>query len=135
MAKCESNIADSLLRAEKGDTFDTAEFITNIDGLAFPQFETVGGLYKYWIVGVDSAGNRGEPQFTHANVAQPPDYILKYDHNSEYDGVKTDQIRLTVNFIFRSKTRRGSNTFNLITSRHHNRKSMLDSRFIFNQQQ
>ncbi|HDR1425128.1 host specificity protein J [Pasteurella multocida] len=73
---------------KKGDTFDTAEFITNIDGLAFPQFETVGGLYKYWIVGVDSAGNRGEPQFTHANVAQPPDYILKYDHNSEYDGVK-----------------------------------------------
>ncbi|MGX4777344.1 host specificity protein J [Pasteurella multocida] len=73
---------------KKGDTFDTAEFITNIDGLAFPQFETVGGLYKYWIVGVDSAGNRGEPQFTHANVAQPPDYILKYDYNSEYDGVK-----------------------------------------------
>ncbi len=73
---------------KKGDTFDNAEFITNIDGLAFPQFETVGGLYKYWIVGVDSAGNRGEPQFTLSNVAQPPDYILKYDYNTEYDGVK-----------------------------------------------
>ncbi|MEB3501772.1 TipJ family phage tail tip protein [Pasteurella multocida] len=73
---------------KKGDTFDNAEFITNIDGLAFPQFETVGGLYKYWIVGVDSAGNRGEPQFTLSNVAQPPDYILKYDYNTEYNGMK-----------------------------------------------
>ncbi|HII3693460.1 TPA: host specificity protein J [Pasteurella multocida] len=79
---------------KKGDTFDNAEFITNIDGLAFPQFETVGGLYKYWIVGVDSAGNRGEPQFTHANVTQPPDYILKYDYDSEYNGTKSGSAKI-----------------------------------------
>lgn len=72
----------------KGETIENSEFITNIDGLAFPQFETVGGLYKYWIIGVDSAGNRSEPQYTLSNVAQPPDYILKYDYNSSYDGIK-----------------------------------------------
>lgn len=71
----------------KGEDFAQAEFITNIDGLAFPQFETAGGLYKYWIVGVDSAGNQGEPSFIQANISQPPDYTLKHDRYSKFNGV------------------------------------------------
>ena len=70
----------------KGDDFATAELLTRIDGLAFPQFETLAGRYKYWVRAVDSAGNRAVEQFIFANVSEPPDYILKYDYNSEYGG-------------------------------------------------
>ncbi|OBX11365.1 TipJ family phage tail tip protein [Gallibacterium genomosp. 3] len=70
----------------KGDDFTAAELLTRIDGLAFPQFETKAGRYKYWVRAVDSAGNRAVEQLILANVSEPPDYILKYDYNSEYGG-------------------------------------------------
>ena len=49
-------------------------------------FETVAGLYTYWVAGVDSAGNVGEPRSITARVDQPPDYVLQLDRNSDFNG-------------------------------------------------
>lgn len=112
----------------KGETIENSEFITNIDGLAFPQFETVGGLYKYWIIGVDSAGNRSEPQYTLSNVAQPPDYILKYDYNSSYDGIKMVRIKSMASYIYQSDEIHGQSILDPIISLLQNLKLIEVSR-------
>ncbi|WP_052692143.1 TipJ family phage tail tip protein [Teredinibacter purpureus] len=39
-------------------------------------FESAAGIYTYWLVPVDTAGNEGDAVSTVATVSQPPDYVL-----------------------------------------------------------
>lgn len=47
------------------------------------------GAYLYWIRGYDSAGNEGDVTSVAAQVAQPPDYVLRVDYTSDFGGTKS----------------------------------------------
>ncbi len=49
-------------------------------------FEQQSGTYTYWIAAIDSVGNYGTPASTAAYVNQPPDYILRANINSTFNG-------------------------------------------------
>jgi hypothetical protein len=49
-------------------------------------FEQAAGVYTYWIVPVDSAGNRGSATSISTQVNQPPDYVLRYNQDSTFSG-------------------------------------------------
>lgn len=55
-------------------------------------FEQSGGTYTYWVAAVDSAGNYGPAVGIMAVVNQPPDYILRADINSVFDGAKSNAL-------------------------------------------
>ena len=70
----------------KGSTFAGAELIGNKSGLFTAIFETAAGAYTYWIAGVDSAGNVGQPGQITAVVSAPPNYVLHSDIFSTFGG-------------------------------------------------
>ena len=49
-------------------------------------FEQAAGTYTYWIIPVDSAGNQGSATSVSTQVNQPPDYVLRYNQDSSFDG-------------------------------------------------
>lgn len=49
-------------------------------------FEQAAGTYTYWIVAFDTAGNQSLPASINALVSQPPDYTLRDDFNSTFNG-------------------------------------------------
>lgn len=49
-------------------------------------FEQAAGIYTYWIVAFDTAGNQSSPTSINALVNQPPDYTLRDDFNSTFNG-------------------------------------------------
>jgi hypothetical protein len=55
-------------------------------------FETVSGIFTYYLAGIDVAGNYGSPGSITTAVSQPPDYVLKSDQNSTFSGTKTNAI-------------------------------------------
>jgi hypothetical protein len=73
-----------------GATWATAVPVGNVQGTFDTVFETQGGLYTYWVCGVDAAGNQGTPASVTAYVNPPPDYVLHYNLNSTFGGVKTN---------------------------------------------
>jgi predicted phage tail protein len=74
----------------KGATWATATVIGTKQGRFTTVFETASGNYRYWLNGVDSAGNYGTPGSVDAVVNQPPDYVLQYDFNSPFAGTATN---------------------------------------------
>ena len=68
----------------KGSTYETSTLIGAKQGGFTTVFETTSGTYTYWLVGVDSAGNKGTPGSVTAQVNQPPDYVLKLNQNSTF---------------------------------------------------
>lgn len=66
--------------------FATATVVGTKSGLFTTLFETVSGVYHYWIVGIDSAGNYGTPKDILTTVMQPPDYILTSNLYSTFNG-------------------------------------------------
>lgn len=61
----------------KGPSFETAESKGEVRGTFIGLFEVTSGTYTYWVVGEDSAGNRGIPSHVTLQVSQPPDYVLR----------------------------------------------------------
>lgn len=80
----------AFFEVRKGDVFDTAAVFAQITGTFATKYETVAGTYKYWVVGVDTAGNYGTPESLSASVSQSPDYILHQDWASDFSGTKTN---------------------------------------------
>lgn len=70
----------------KGPSWSSAVLIGTKAGGFTTVFETTGGLYTYWIAGIDTAGNVGTPCAITTTVTQPPDYVLKADTNSIFNG-------------------------------------------------
>lgn len=70
----------------RGATYAGATVVGTKQGLFTALFESTGGSYTYWVVGIDSAGNYGTPASIAATVAQPPDYVLYSDFYSTLNG-------------------------------------------------
>ena len=74
----------------RGIRWDTATSIGIKQGTFTIVFETVSGIYKYWLAGIDAAGNVGVPGSAAAVVNEPPDYQLQNDTNSTFSGTKVN---------------------------------------------
>ncbi len=60
----------------KGSVFDTGENVGRKQGTFTIISELISDTYRYWVAGVDSAGNIGEPEHVIVTVDEPPDYVL-----------------------------------------------------------
>lgn len=58
------------------------------EGTFTTYFERAAGVYRYGVLAVDIAGNRGPVSEILATVNQPPDFILVDTHISEFSGDK-----------------------------------------------
>jgi predicted phage tail protein len=76
----------------KGATWATAQVIGSKQGSFTVVFETISGDFRYWLAGIDVAGNYGTPGNVTTSVSQPPDYVLKLDQNSTFGGTKTNTL-------------------------------------------
>lgn len=72
--------------------------IGNKSGTFTVLFESLGGTYTYTLTPIDTAGNSGTPIDLSVLVNQPPDYVLKADFYSEFDGEKDNAFILGRNF-------------------------------------
>jgi hypothetical protein len=54
--------------------------------------ETKGGDYTYWVVPVDTAGNRGDREIVTLSITQPPEFRLFYDVDSTFSGTKENML-------------------------------------------
>lgn len=61
----------------QGSDWSTASIVGNIRGTFFSKSELIAGMYTYLIAARDSAGNLGSIASISANVAQPPDFVLR----------------------------------------------------------
>lgn len=75
-------------RVYKGDVFATADFLGTITATFNIITEISGGLFTYWVVAVDVAGNQGTEVSVVANVGSPPGFLLKEDWLSTFPGTK-----------------------------------------------
>lgn len=89
----------STYELRKGGTWETAVAIGNKSGLFTSTFETVSGTYTYWLAGLDTAGNVGEPSSVSAQVNQPVDYVLGESRNSSFLGSKTNMVTTDDGFL------------------------------------
>lgn len=76
----------------RGATWETADLIGQKSGGFTTVFETAAGTYRYWVAGIDTAGNYGTPDSVSASVNQPPDYVLQANYVSEFVGGKINTI-------------------------------------------
>jgi hypothetical protein len=74
----------------RGTTFAGATVIGTVQARFSMIFESSAGLYLYWVVGVDSAGNYGTEQSTAVTVSAPPDFIFYDQTESVFAGTKTN---------------------------------------------
>jgi len=74
----------------RGDVFSTATVIGTVQARFATIFESVAGFYKYWVVGVDSAGNYGTEQSITTIVSAPPDFVFYDQTESTFTGTKTN---------------------------------------------
>lgn len=77
----------------KGPTWAGATVIGRVSARFSVVFESSAGVYKYWLAGVDVAGNLGAQSNIDALVNQPPDYQLEYDQNSTFSGTKSNFVQ------------------------------------------
>lgn len=76
----------------KGDVYASATVVGTLSSNFSALFESKGGMYKYWVVALDTAGNIGVEASVTANVSQPPDYVLNTSVDSVFGGTKTNAI-------------------------------------------
>lgn len=73
-------------QVRRGATWAGSQLLGTLSGRFSTYFETASGAFRYWVAGVDSAGNIGEPGSVAVTVSQPPDYVLNYDQDSTFAG-------------------------------------------------
>jgi hypothetical protein len=66
--------------------------VGTVQGTFTVVFEEEAGSYVYWIVPVDTAGNRGSENSIPATVNQPPDYLILQDWVSDFSGTKVSAV-------------------------------------------
>lgn len=70
----------------KGASWATGATVGTIMGRFATLFESVAGVYTYWVAAVNTALNTGTPASVTINVAQPPDFVLMYDQDTAWGG-------------------------------------------------
>lgn len=83
----------------KGATWAGATVIGRISARFATIFESTAGVYKYWIAGVDVAGNLGAQSNVDALVNQPPDYQLEYNRNTDFSGTKSNFVTFEQGYL------------------------------------
>lgn len=83
----------------KGATFAGATVIGRISARFATIFESTAGVYKYWIAGVDVAGNMGATANVDALVNQPPDYQLEFNRNTDFSGTKSSFVSFEQGYL------------------------------------
>jgi len=78
----------------KGATFGASELIGTVLGRFASVFETSSGTYTYWIQAFDIANNFNTVVSKSATVAQPPDYVLYNQLNSQLDSTTSTNVSL-----------------------------------------
>ena len=76
----------------KGTTWAGATVIGKKSGLFTSVFETVAGVYTYWVAAIDTGGNYGTPGSVTCTVNAPPDYVLKTNITSIFNGTLTNAL-------------------------------------------
>jgi Putative phage tail protein len=76
----------------RGATYAGSTLIGTKQGLFTTVFESAGGVYTYWITGIDTAGNYGTPKQTTTTVNQPPDFVLHAAFNSTFSGTLSNAL-------------------------------------------
>lgn len=75
----------------KGATWAAGTLVgDNGNGRFAALFEQSSGVFTYWVMATDTAGNTGVPASASATVNQPPDYILRNNYNSTFSGTLTN---------------------------------------------
>ena len=74
----------------KGQVFATATRTAQGDTRFAALFESAAGVYVYWVVATDSAGNTSIPGSISATVSQPPDYVVRDDYTVAFEGLKSN---------------------------------------------
>ena len=74
------------IELRRGDVFATATVIGLKAGTFTSIFEPLGGVFTYWLVPIDSAGNYGTEKGLSVRVNEPPDYVLNVIWNSDFRG-------------------------------------------------
>lgn len=83
----------------KGDIYNTAEVVGTKSGRFTSLSEIISSTYTYWVVGIDSAGNRGAPASISTSVSQPKDYTIVTNALSTFSGIKNNAIIENSNLI------------------------------------
>jgi hypothetical protein len=89
---CTTSLPIVSYELRRGAAWESAAVIGTKQGGFTSVFETAGGTYTYWLAGIDTAGNYGEPGSITVTVNQPPDYVLKLDQASTFSGTKTNAL-------------------------------------------
>ncbi|MCG7628984.1 phage tail protein [Epibacterium sp. MM17-32] len=76
----------------KGETYETAEVMQQMDANFATFFEFNSGSYKYWLTNIDSAGNWGTPAAITTVVNEPPDFVLQTAMTSDFSGTMNQVI-------------------------------------------
>ncbi len=97
---CTQSLPIDTYEIRRGTSWVTAEPIGTKSGLFTTIFETVAATYTYWVAGIDSAGNIGTPGRLTVPVNAPPDYILKYDYFSIFNGTLNNAVMVGANLTF-----------------------------------
>jgi hypothetical protein len=73
----------------KGTAYDIGQQVgDNGNGRFAAFFEQAAGIYTYWIVAYDTAGNASAAASVSALVNQPPDYVLRNNYFSSFEGTR-----------------------------------------------
>jgi len=76
-----------------GATWESSIGKANVgNGRAITFFEEAAGTYTYWVRAIDTAGNAGEPRSATVQLTQPPDYVLRYDWDSDFQNIETTNV-------------------------------------------
>ncbi len=78
----------SHVEIKKGETLEAAELIGANNSTFANLFESKSDYYTYWIIPVDTAGNKGDSLSTTALINEPPDYVLNAQWFSDFSGTK-----------------------------------------------
>jgi hypothetical protein len=79
----------------KGQDFASAKVLGRKSGTFTSWFEPDGGVYTYWLVPVDVAGNYGAPVKRVMVVDDPPNYTLLLNREFDFSqGVKSNVLKL-----------------------------------------
>ena len=77
----------------KGATFAGGTVIgSNADSTFTTVFEQLAGSYTYWVAAVDSAGTVGTATSVVASINQPPDYVLRTNIDSTFNGTLSNAL-------------------------------------------
>lgn len=77
-------------RVSKGSTYASSVEVGTAKATFATLFESDAGTYTYWITPIDTAGNQGQYSGLVVSVAQPPDFILNVEWDSNWSGTKTN---------------------------------------------